>query len=155
MLYLKEWLAEKLQYTELFEMAETRAKAEKTIRGVGKEIIYHLAKVLYWEDALNKQKHLKDIQNWLRDIDDIELKPNNKKPKENDIYEWLWSAPFGNGCEWFHTKIINRRLEDYHELPRTNLSVEELYRELERICKEISRDISTDEFISIENYLKD
>lgn len=155
MLYLKEWLAEKLQYTELFEMAETRAQAERIVRGIGDEIVLHLVKVLYWEDDLNKEKHLKDIQTWLNKINRITLKPNNKSIKEKDIYHWLWDGPFGNGCEWFERLIIKKELSAYHDLPRTELSSEELYRKLERICKEISRDISTDEFISIENYLKD
>ena len=48
---------------------------------------------------------------------------------------------------------INRALKNCHKLPRTKLTVEELYDTLEDICKRLAKDISIADYTTIEDYL--
>ena len=149
---VKYLLAKRLASSHLYEMAESRKDAEKMIRGINTPIFEHLIKVLYWEDKVNYNKHVNDLDTWLLSIEKIRLKPNSKSVKSIDIYNWLYDSPFNNGIEYLSTYIY-KYLKQYHKLPRTGLSLKSLEQKLQIIYKEVSKDIEETKFISIRQYL--
>jgi len=148
MITYKEWLE---QRTFLNEMAVDRKKAEQVLNSLSDEIFEHLIKILYWIDDLNFDKHCKDINTWLYKCQDILLKPNSKRLTEKNYYEWLYEE--FNSSESQLSSTIKRRLKDYHSLPRTELTKNDLYIKLKNIYKEISKDLSLDKFEDIKEYI--
>ena len=148
-----DYLTDKFIETPIFEFAESRAKAERDIKSISRQIFLHLIKIFYWEDTDNYQKHIKDIDTWLFEIDDIRLKPNNKRPKEDDYYNWLYLDR--NSSKEVLNNMINRSLRDYHAPPRTNLTIDFLDNILAELFKKISKDMYANEFEGISKYLKD
>lgn len=132
----------------LYEMAFSRRDAESKITGLAHPIIEHLIKVLKWKDDLNYNKHLGDIDGWIRQIRIIKLK-GNKVPKYNDYYQWMISdlIPDKNTIElWIDS--LNR----YHQLKelRTN---EEVYFTIIEIMNNLSKDLSKSIAKNIDSYL--
>lgn len=75
---------------DLLEMTFPREKAEERITGLGQPFVKHLIKVLKWEDLTNYEKHVNDMQSWIDDISDIQIKPN-KLPKYKDYFKWIFT----------------------------------------------------------------
>jgi hypothetical protein len=48
-----------------------------------------LIKILKWKDDVNYIKHCRDIDGWLRQIQLIKLK-NNNKPQQRDYFQWMF-----------------------------------------------------------------
>lgn len=144
----REWFNEQ---TLLTEMATDRKKAEKVINGLGDEIFKHLIKILYWVDDINYNKHCSDINSWLYKIQDIELKPNSKRISAKDYYFWLYDEFYSSKNQLNST--IKRKLKDYHNLARTNITEEELYTKLKIIYENLCVDLNTNKFEDIKDYL--
>lgn len=152
MINFTEFLAERLQRTKLFEMAEARADAEKQIRALGRQVYYHLIKVLYYRDDLNYNKHLNDIDIWLLDLMEIYLKPNNKRVKAIDYYAWLYESPFG-GTPLILEGLINNRLREYHTLPLSGINIDEVFQKFNELYLRVAEDLSRHEFNTIKDYI--
>ena len=144
----REWFNEQ---TLLTEMATDRKKAEKVINGLGDEIFKHLIKILYWIDDINYNKHCTDINSWLYKIQDIELKPNSKRISVKDYYFWLYDEFYSSKNQLNST--IKRKLKDYHNLKRTDITEEELYIKLQELYKHLCTDLSNNKFEDIKDYI--
>ena len=144
----REWFNEQ---TLLTEMATDRKKAEKVINGLGDEIFKHLIKILYWIDDINYNKHCSDINSWLYKIQDIELKPNSKRISAKDYHFWLYDEFYSSINQLNST--IKRKLKDYHNLKRTNITEEELYNKLKNIYEKLCKDLNTNKFEDINEYI--
>lgn len=150
MIDFQEWLVKATTNTKLFEMAYERKKAEAEVSGLADPIMLHIIKVLYFEDKINHSKHIKDINNWLKKIQQIRLKPNGSNVKERDYYQWLFSEPY-DGLETLEY-ILDIRLDDYASL-KTLLPREMLNEQLFEIYARLSEDLSKTKFKTIEDYL--
>lgn len=136
----------------LTEMATTKKGAEIVIKGKGRQVFYHLLKILKYKDELNYQKHIKDIDTWLFSIQDIQMKGKNRRLKSEHYFNWL----YGDLFEGFDvlTSTLNRTLKDYKELPikRTD---REVFRILVIIYKELSIRLSDNKFEGIDKILSE
>ena len=110
-----------------------------------------MIKLLYWKDDVNYSKHLHDIDNWIETISYIRLKPDTKKVSEKNLYEWMFNGPFGNGA--FVLEKIIKNMKDYHQLPKSGITIDALYLKLVKIYKSISKDVFNDKFTTIQKYL--
>lgn len=136
-------------YDKLYEMAFSRREIESKITNVSYEIIEHLIKVLKWEDALNYQKHLSDINGWLRKLNCYRFN-RDKRPKERDYFQWMCVDVINN------EKILNTWISDltnYHQL-KSIRSNEDVYNKLIDIFSKMSFDLAHDKFYDIRDYIK-
>lgn len=138
------------QLNSINEMAIPRKKAEDNITSLGYQIIRHLIKVLYWEDNVNYNKHIHDINTWLNKIDLIELKPNNRKPSKKEFYDWMYDWMYSSKNQIY--KIVKNIDKDYGNLKVIN-TPENLMKEVKSIYTDLSIDLSEDNLKNIEIYL--
>ena len=59
---------------ELYEQAYSRNRIFRETESKERQIYNHLLKVLFYNDSFNNEKHLKDIETWLRDIQSMNTK---------------------------------------------------------------------------------
>lgn len=128
------------------EMSTSRSKAEDEISWLAPQIMKHLIKIIKWKDESNFNKHVSDLDQWLLKIQDIKLKPNNKRVKEEDYYKWLYLERVEDVQKW-----VRRDLHKYNELPvlvDNNKLIEKLRVLYQVLCK----DLHNDDFYSINSY---
>lgn len=150
-------ISEKLKMSQIIEnilnlineMAYERKVAEGQITGIGLQVLYHLIKLLKWEDDLNHNKHISDINNWLNQIKRITYKPKSKRFKPEQYYEFLFKEQVKsiNDIKTY----VNNDLKDYRNLKVKN-SDEFIYNELCSLYKKISFDLSKGVFFGLDNY---
>lgn len=131
-------------------MVFERDKAESKVTELGLPILYHFIKILKWEDPLNYNKHIDDINNWLTDIQDIKIKPKRKRFKPEQYYEFLFEEQIESVID-ITKKINSAKFKKYQILKEINSDIE-VYNKLKVIYKQISNDISKNNFTSIEKY---
>lgn len=149
----KELILSKLYSTPLLEFAMLRDKAEQRANSLGEQITQHLIKVFVWNDIDNRNKYLKDIDGWCVDIMNITLKPNNKRIKSSDMYNWVYSDLHDNGADSVYNSIRHPKFEEYHSLSRNELTYEEVYLTIKGIMKRVTHDMSNGSFKTIKDYI--
>ena len=153
---IKEFILDKFASTNLFEMARSRKDAKDVITALSPQIITHLVKLFVFNSPENKNHWIKEIDGWLNQIDDIYLKPSNKKPDWQTIYNWIVfdSSPHydsqyidGRVRKWLATDYKNMNVYDY--------DAEVVLNQVLKIIEQVSKDIAVpNRFISINNYLE-
>lgn len=123
--------------------------AEEKITELSIPIIHHLIKLFKWEDLNNENKHINDINSWIRNIQNIKLKTKTGRFKESDYFRILFTEniPNKNVLE----RVINYDLSEYSKLKIIN-SNQEVYNKLNNICTKISQDLAKNDFKSITLY---
>jgi hypothetical protein len=91
-------------------MSYSRKKAESVITGLEKTINDHLLKLLVVEDDQSPEHWTNELLEWLDEVAEIRLKPENKTGQTSFYYRILFDEPFGG------TGVLNvarriRRLE--------------------------------------------
>jgi hypothetical protein len=91
-------------------MSYSRKKAEPVITGLEKPINDHLLKLLVVEDDQHPAHRTEELVEWLDEVAEIRLKPDNKSGPASFYYRILFDEPFGG------TGVVNiarriRRLE--------------------------------------------
>lgn len=133
----------------IFEMAMRKSIAEEKITELSIPIIHHLIKLFKWENDLNKNKPINDINNWIRDIQNIKLKTKTGRFKESDYFRILFTENVPS--KQVLTRIIDYDLSKYSYLTVTNTD-EVVYNKLNIICTKISQDLAKNDFKSITLY---
>jgi hypothetical protein len=132
-----------------FSMAFTRSKAQNKVSDKGIQIRLHLIKILKWNDPINYDKHLDDINNWLYEIADIRLKSDGKNPTIKNYLDWL----FGDRDLQEDTNYtINMMKSNYGGL-KERMSDTEVHNYLHRLYRQLSNDLGTRRFEGIQKYL--
>lgn len=112
---------------ELYEQAYSRNRIFREAESKERQIYNHLLKVLFYNYPYNNEKHLKDIETWLRDIQSIKTKS-----------AWLTKDMFFS--------IL------YGKLQQSKLSPSEIKLRLDKIYDRICRELSTKSFKEIRSY---
>lgn len=142
--------AEQMISDLLSEQATSRKDANLAVFSLSHHILHHLIKILKWDDEINFNKHKHDINYWLGEIQDIRLKPSNKKMKESEYYKGLltqWIEDEKDFNDW-----IVKLSRDYGLL-KVLRNDNVVYENICSMIKSISRDLSKDEFQSISKYM--
>ena len=137
---------------ELYEQAYSRSKIFRETESKERQIYSHLLKVLFYNDPYNNEKHLKDIETWIRDIQSIKSKSS-----------WLtkdmfFSVLYAGIEEDFDYKAEKQKLDfNYGTLQQSKLSPSEIKHRLDKIYDRICRELATKSFKEIRSYpeLKD
>lgn len=139
---MKELFLNLILETELFEMAYDRKKCIKTCEDLSHELCYHFIKVMLFPSSINVNHWKSEIKTWLNKIDDLKLKPNDRKMRYNDLILTLYEQPIGhdNAVKEMIQKMIKRddipyiQIFDYDSLHKR---IEEMYHIL---CDDLSKD---------------
>jgi hypothetical protein len=81
----------------LLEMAYTQKKAERVITGLEKPINDNLLKLWTISNSFDRQGWADNLVNWIDEIGEIVLRPNNSRPPHIFYYKLLFFEPFGGG----------------------------------------------------------
>ncbi len=123
------WLINK----PIFEMAYYRKDAVNKIRSLSGTILIHILKIKYIKNNENIDHWISEIKDYFRKIDEIEIKPFNRKFTSNEYLEFLLIEPYCTSessakkdkiefIEPHIKKIINYINIDYN----TNIKYEEI-----------------------------
>ena len=137
---------------ELYEQAYKRDKIFREVESKERQIYNHLLKVLFYNDPYNNEKHLKDIETWLIDI---QLMKTKSAWLTKDMF---FSILYAGIEEDFDYKTEKRKLDiHYGSLQKSKLSPSEIKLRLDKIYDRICRELTTKSFKKIRDYpeLKD
>lgn len=130
--------------SRIFEQAFRRRDAETRISSLTISIFSHLIKVLKWQDETNYNKNCSNIDEWIRQIQIIKLKGNNK-PSQSDYFQWMFNDVVSNE----ETVIRNiKSMSRTYILPviRTD---DEVFQIIKNILYQLSYDLPVNKFESI------
>ena len=132
---------------ELYEQAYSRSKIFRETESKERQIYNHLLKVLFYNDSFNNEKHLKDIETWIRDIQSMNTKSS-----------WLtkdmfFSILYASIEEDFDFTKERQRLDfDYGSLQGSKLSPDEIKLRLDNIYDRLCKELATKSFREIRTY---
>lgn len=150
-----ELILDQLSETLLFEMAFSRKLARDRITSLSPEIFEHLVKLYVFESPENQNHWISEINAWLNQINRIYLKPSNKKPSWQTIYNWMvFDAPPHYDQAYILGLVQNWTENQYRTLPvrdhEPDLVLNEIFRILEQAAKDIAQ---PNKFVSVKKYL--
>lgn len=123
---LHELFADKLLQTPLMEMAVERADAIKKIMNIEYRLNENLIKYLYFDDQA-KNHWITEIKGFILPIDDILLKPKNKRLSKEIYFKELFENSYGQGTQSIIKRIKSFLVKDYSKCGRTGLSIEQVH----------------------------
>jgi hypothetical protein len=82
-------LLDLLNETRLFELAYERKNAINRLDNLSCQISIHMLKLIVFNDSADFYHWLTELNGWLNQVDDISLKPNNKKLRKQDYLKYL------------------------------------------------------------------
>jgi hypothetical protein len=122
----------------LLEMAYTQKKAERVITGLEKSINDNLLKLWTIPDSFDRRVWINELVNWIDEIGEIVLRPNNSRPPHVFYYKLLFFEPFGGGSG---IPNILRRLRRLHRegFPaQVDVAADPLLDRLQRFHRDLS-----------------
>jgi len=153
-MWIKELLADYLATTSIFEMAFHRQIAKNKVTDLSPQIFKHLLKIWVLEYPNDSNHWRKEINTWFYYINDIRLKPNNKKPSKQELYHWLIfdSAPH------YSIEYINEVIEtwdggEYETIRIRDFDPAIVLEQILQVINQVCADISVGKFKNINNYL--
>ena len=140
-------MLEKIAYTIrrlITEVALERYDLEVKITGSGKPLVDHIIKVLRYQDQLNYNKHINDIDDWLSEIENFKAKKQRVKIKY--YVEWV----FDERLKSFNKRI--KALDKKYKDCKIIRSDQEVLDIINRIKEPICRDLISNDFSTIKEY---
>lgn len=151
---VREYVVDKFKDI-ITEMAFDRKTVIKKIDGLEKPLNLHLIKIIRYQDYSNFNKHLKDIVQWLRDIQELDVGKKDKKLPEKEYFKLLFTNRFTDETNSKHIKDLEKgSLSDYKSLNRIRTE-EETIKVLSDIHKIISKKLSQNDIWDIEKIILD
>jgi hypothetical protein len=143
-----------LSNTFLFEMAHERKIAKQIVTDLSPQIFDHLLKIFVFENPQGVNHWINELDNWFGKINKIYLKPKKSKPHKDDLYNWMIFDAAPHYAEPYVTntiRIMKRR--EYKNLPLRDFDVEEILVRIFNIIGNVCKDISDNNFETIQDYL--
>lgn len=137
----------------LLEMDNSRKKTEELITNIASQPLYHIVKILRYDDPINFKHHISDINNWFYQIQDNLLKYKGKQLKQNHLLNWIFVDQNGNNLLVKLSRFErNGRFEEYSSLPKLE-SFEQVIIKMNDMYPKIAKDLLNDQFEGISIYL--
>lgn len=149
-----EWVGKK----ELFEMAISRKAANRFISSLGGPIVDQFLKLTYLNSPNNYRHWMHDgLNNYLIQIRDIKLKPNNTRPEPDLLYSWLFDDRFTLDEDSVKRHFYTLRQVKYKNLSlRKEFNTTEAFNDIQHLfnpgTSRLLHDISLGRFKTIEDY---
>jgi hypothetical protein len=135
--------------SKLFEMAYSRKVALDKTRDLSLNTSRELLKILIYKDSKNQSHWRGKLDGWLRDI----KRYSKNTLKEKDLIKLLWEEPLGEIDQL--EDLINDIETDYykpsHHIDYLNLPL--LNQKIKHIFSQISKDMTENQTININNYI--
>ena len=132
---------------ELYEQAYSRSKIFRETESKERQIYNHLLKVLFYNDPYNNEKHLKDIETW---IIDIQLMNTKSSWLTKDMF---FSILYAGIEEDFDYRAEKQKLDiHYGNLQGSKLSSDEVKLRLDKIYDRLCKELASKTFESIRVY---
>jgi hypothetical protein len=120
------------------QMAYTQKKAERVITGLEKPINDHLLKLWTVSDSSDRDAWIEDLVNWIDEIGEIVLRPNNARPSHTFYYKLLFFESFGGGAGISNILSRLRRLHRFGFPVQIGLSTNDLLVRLQVFHRDLS-----------------
>jgi hypothetical protein len=133
-----------LNETKLFEMAFERKDAIRKLDNLSYEVSQHLLKLIVFNNSNNFDHWLGELNGWLNQIDDIRLKPNNKKLREEDYLKALKEFYLENEDQV--TKMIQKLKNKYKDEQVIYDEPSFVFNKTETILNWVCKSLSKDTF---------
>lgn len=143
---LSEIFIDYIRETKLFEMAYSRQQAWQKVSGISYPLTYHLVKVLLMPESQNREHWLNEIQGYIRSIDNILLKPRNRRLRKQDYWNWLVAEP-----EYRIDRLVQDAKRQYKQ-DKITIPVD-LEQNVHNILLRLSTDLANNQFTEIEDYI--
>ena len=132
---------------ELYEQAYSRSKIFRETESKERQIYNHLLKVLFYNDPYNNEKHLKDIETWILDI---QLMNTKSSWLTKDMF---FSILYADIEEDFDYRAEKQKLDiHYGNLQGSKLSSDEVKLRLDKIYDRLCRELAAKSFKEIRSY---
>ena len=107
-------------------MALPRKLVEQIILGLYDPINVHLVKLVGFDFPPDTRQHFRrELRSWLRKIQTLRFKPNNRTGSSKFYFDLLFDYPFG-GVEVRNMSLIVDEIEDEYENARPTKQPEEM-----------------------------
>lgn len=137
--------------TELFELAYQRKEILSKCFDLSPQICKHIVKLCCFINPIDVKGHLKSLNIWLGDIEDLKLKSNSRLDYKS-YYDEIWNK-FIDSKEDLERIFNKLKTRAYSNLPIRKVNFNDLYDNLCKLMKEVSRDIETDDLNNFDYYL--
>ncbi len=115
-----------MKLDEVEVMALPRKLVEQTILGLYDPINQHLTKLMCFDFSPELRQHFRrELRNWLRKIQRLRFKPNNRTGSAKFYFDLLFDYPFG-GVEVRNMRLIMDDIADEYETARPIKTPEEM-----------------------------
>jgi transcription termination factor NusB len=148
----KQLLAQKLESTELFEMAYNRRKAIDIISVFHIQIVKHFIKVALFPEHRDSQHWNHELEVWLSEIDDIKTKPNGRRLKYEDYYENLYDGVLGHSGALFDKVKSLYRTNSIEYIPDVDYEI--LHNKFQQMYEELCDDFSIGTYKGLNEYIQ-
>jgi hypothetical protein len=142
---------DRLCETTLFEMAFRRKTLINHARGLQNQIARHLIKILMFQSSELTSHWCTEVNSWLRDIQDSELKGKNQPLDRRILFEILFTEPLGTVADVQNK--MNRLAREYPSIKIQEAVADVINKKLYYILDDICADIEKSQFWDIKNYL--
>jgi hypothetical protein len=127
-----------MKLDEELVMALPRKLVEVAILGLYDPINQHLVKLAGFDFSDETRQHFRrEIKTWLRKIQRLRIKPDNRTESTKFYFDLLFDYPFG-GVEIRNMRLIMEEIADEYEHVRTTKSPEELVEWLRTFHRELA-----------------
>jgi hypothetical protein len=135
----------------LIEMAIARSDAKKTTLSLSEPIVDHLYK-MFVVNSPDAQRHWKkELNAWIKKINNIRLKPSSSKPSKEDLYDWITDYQRLTTVNYLSAKI--NEWQDEYKL-HNEIDHEFVVNHIAGLLNLICRDISANKYINIQQYIE-
>lgn len=137
-------LVDLLNKTILFEMAYERKHALNKLDNLSHPISTHILKLIIFNNSPNFNHWLGELNSWLNQVDDIRLKPTNKKLNRQDYLKYLKGLYLENEDQV--QKNIQKLKRLYPNEQVITDDSDKVMNEINNLMNKICTELSADEF---------
>jgi hypothetical protein len=153
-----EIIADTILTMPIMEMARKRADAIKVVESKQRPLNQHLIKCFYF-DYQSKNHWISEISGFIMELDDIYLKPNDRRLPQNIYYDILYNQLFGHGVQVIKKWLMYFTSSSYSNTRRTGLTIEQVSWCLNQfyiwLCPLLEKDLYEQEYYKNNNVLYD
>lgn len=137
--------------SNLFELAYKRKEILNKCFDLSPQICKHIIKLCCFINPIDVNGHLKSLNVWLGDVEDLKLKSNSRLDYKS-YYDEIWNK-FIDSKEDLERIFNKLKSREYKNLPIRKVNFNELYDKLCKLMLEVSKDIELYDLKNFDYYL--
>lgn len=117
-------------------MSVKKADGIRFVSAITRPLVEHIIKLLIIDSKSGREHWVKEVDNWLREISSIRLKPKDKPLKATHIQDAIFKTPFFLEPDGYEMDIRIRN--EYKRHKQFNTDITTLQQQITEIIKEFS-----------------